>query len=142
VPRLFVAGVRTNKTGDGLWSITITVTNYGRTPAFVTHESAELWDGPLPSSPPYRPITVGPGVVIRKDEERRLIPRDQNDFSTFTDEAIKPNRFFWVFGIILYRDFLNNRHETRFCYRFVTLNDSGSAFMIVTEGPEAYTESY
>ncbi|VTZ22462.1 hypothetical protein MPC1_1230001 [Methylocella tundrae] len=142
LPRLF-SSVKVNRVNDSLWSVVISVTNYGRTPALVTHQSADISHEPLPSTPQYNAIIdVGPGTIIPKDGVRDLVARDNNSLSVFTDESIRPNTFFWVYGIILYRDFINKKHGAKFCYRFVSLNESGSGFMIVPEGPEAYTESY
>jgi hypothetical protein len=80
LPRLFaakidfeLAAINLVDPEASLQKISVTITNYGRTPAFLYCESAEFFYGPLPESPIYpNAIDLEPGTIIEKGQLRTL----------------------------------------------------------------------
>jgi hypothetical protein len=80
LPVLFVSKVDFHTQESGISTVTLTITNYGRTPAFLTHESADISVGSLSKTPDYKNIiTLSPGTIIDKEGTRILIPRNGKD---------------------------------------------------------------
>jgi hypothetical protein len=144
LPRLLVSKVDfPYMSGSGRYKISITITNYGRTPAYLTHETAEMRDGLLPDVPDYANIVnLGPGALIEKDTTRTLFARDINQLSVFDQAQFAENRLVWVYGIINFRDFLDNPHAARFCFRLERQEGPGLSLIPIHYGPKGYTESY
>lgn len=143
LPRLFATKIEFAHIKDSFVKIAITITNYGRTPAFVTHESAEFLKGQLPRDPKYlNTLTVEHGTVIEGGDSRTLIACGRDHHSVL-DRAtvITPTILVWVYGRIWYRDFLNNPHELGFCSRLHVPNALAGdpKFIQDRSAPAAYT---
>lgn len=145
LPILFVSKIGF---ASGHWaeydSVEITVTNYGRTPAFIFWESAEYRTVPiLPAIPDYRNgIDREPGTLIENGEIYKLTARAPDQTSVFLrapfDNSEQP---MWIYGIIYYRDFMREKNVFQFCARLYMVREEGDRRTprFIREGPEAYT---
>jgi hypothetical protein len=100
--------------------VIVTVTNYGRTPAFVSRETAEMRFTPtLPPAPDYRnSLDLMPCRVVSNLATYDIIAclPDQStiiDYQCFKNS----NKKIWIYGCIMYRDFLDRPHNLDFCAR-------------------------
>ena len=145
LPRLLVSKVEfpTEQAKSGLYKICITITNYGRTPAYLTHEAAEIRDGRLPEVPDYTNIVnLGPGTLIEKDGTRIL--SQEASINRLCLIKLSSPRSFGV-GLrrsSVFRDFLDNPHAARFCLQLEGQDGPGLCLFVIQNGPKAYTESY
>jgi hypothetical protein len=153
LPRLFVtkidielAALNLVDSESSLHKISIAITNYGRTPAFLYCESAERLPGPLPAIPIYpNAIDLEPGTIIERGELRTLTARDRDNHAHFDIRPfVAGQEALWVHGIIWFRDFLNEHHAMRFCadLRVPQGLAAGRPPKFIQGGPATYTESY
>jgi hypothetical protein len=129
-----------------LHKISITITNYGRTPAFLYCQSAEMMLGPLPAVPIYpNAVDLEPGTIIERGELRTLTARGRDNRANFDVRPfVAGQTVLWVYGIIWFRDFLNEHHAMRFCADLHVPQGpaAGHPPKFFQGGPTAYTESY
>ena len=150
LPKLFVTKIEleplaNQNAASEIRKIIVTITNYGRTPAFLTHESAEYFFGqPLPATPDYpNTIDLEPGTIIEKGDRYIITARGRDNRAGFNKATLlTPTILFWVYGHIWYRDFLNNPHALGFCSRLYVSNELAGDPRFIQGGPSAYTESY
>jgi hypothetical protein len=131
---------------SSLQKISVTITNYGRTPAFLYCESAEILPGPLPAVPIYpNAVDLEPGILIEKGQLRTLIARCRDNHAHFDARPfVTGQKMLWVYGIIRFQDFLNERHALRFCADLHVPQGlaAGHPPKFIQGGPTTYTESY
>jgi hypothetical protein len=153
LPRLFatkidieLAALNLVDPETSLQKISVTITNYGRTPAFLYCESAEMLPGPLPPVPIYpNAIDLEPGTIIEKGQLRTLTAYGRDNRAKFDVRPfVAGNAMLWVYGIIWFRDFLNERHAMRFCadLRVPQGLAAGHPPKFIQGGPAGYTETY
>ena len=127
----------------------VSVKNYGRTPAFVDSQAVEIHWGPtLPDEPDYslNSENVPPETVIEAKEIHKLAEtRSRTLLSLPEIESIKEGTTrVWVYGFVNYRDFLGDRHITRFCKQLIAfrgLSTGRYSWIEWNENP-TYTHSY
>jgi hypothetical protein len=98
--------------------VIVTVTNYGRTPAFVSRETTEMRIiQRLPLIPDYcNAVDLEPGHVIEARTTHDLTARLQDLRSIIDCQPLQERKDkMWVYGCIMYRDFLDKPHTLRFC---------------------------
>jgi hypothetical protein len=127
--------------------VTISVKNYGRTPAFVSNQASEMLVATvLPEIPEYPNAHDLIGCVIEgKDTYDLPVARLRQAIPMETIDAIvKGKTFVWIYGHLFYRDFLHDPHWLKFCAQlFVYYGEGYSGPVRVIEGgPAKYTESY
>jgi hypothetical protein len=153
LPRLFVTKIEievaTLNLADlesSLSKISITITNYGRTPAFLYCESAEFLPEPLPAIPIYpNAFDLEPGTIIEKGQLRTLTARDRENHPHFDARPFVTGQgVLWVYGAVWFRGFLNEPHVMRFCADLAVPKGlaAGHSPKFIQGGPAAYTESY
>jgi hypothetical protein len=153
LPKLFVtnidfqlASLNLTDPVSSLHQISITITNYGRTPAFLHRESAEFFSGPSPAAPIYpNAIDLEPGTIIEKGQLRTLIARSRDNLSQFDVRPfVAGQAMLRVYGAIWFRDFLNKPHVMRFCADLHVPQGLAAEHppKFIQGGPTAYTESY
>jgi hypothetical protein len=153
LPRLFatkivfeLAALNLVDSESSLHKISVTITNYGRTPAFLYCESAEFIPGPLPAIPIYpNAIDLEPGTIIEKGQLRILTAYGRDNRAKFDVRPFAAGQApLWVYGIIWFRDFLNEHHAMRFCADLHVPQGlaAGHPPRFIQGGPTAYTESY
>jgi len=98
--------------------VVVTVTNYGRTPAFVFRETAEMCNTrTLPPVPDYwNAVDLMPSHVIERRRTYNITAR-YKDCRTIIDYQLllECKEKMWVYGCVMYRDFLDKPHTLRFC---------------------------
>jgi hypothetical protein len=100
--------------------VKITVKNYGRTPAFVWEESADIALR-LPEPLVYpNAVSKEAGCVIEAKDSYQLTAKS---YDVISDEAISEilerKKLLWVYGYISYRDFLGKQGgKMPFCAEF------------------------
>lgn len=130
--------------------VAISVKNYGRTPAFISQQAAEMLVAPtLPDMPDYsnsaHDMPTGTVIEGRTSYELRVarLP-DILPIETIED-IIAERTYVWIYGYLFYRDFLRNPHCMRFCAQLIVLNGDGhtGSVHIMESGEDTkYTESY
>lgn len=92
--------------------VTVALTNYGRSPAFVDQSGAWFVIGGLPGDPDYAGAAAHTRVI--KPDEATSIPVG----ARVTDDDVKGlfdgSLSWWLYGVVKYRDFLDEPHEARF----------------------------
>jgi hypothetical protein len=127
--------------------VIVTVTNYGRTPAFVSRETAEMRIiQRLPPIPDYcNAIDLEPGHVIEARATHDLTARFQDLRSIIDCQPLQERKDkMWVYGCIMYRDFLDKPHTLRFCaglYFPIGLAENLPPRFIHCGCPNEYTKS-
>jgi hypothetical protein len=122
-------------------SVEITITNYGRTPAFVFRESAEYrTEMVLQPIPDYsNGIDREPGTVILNGGEHKMTARGPDRMSVFLRAPFDKGQPLWVYGIIYYGDFLGRRKVFQFCARYSVRGKGESRILrFIQDGPDAY----
>jgi hypothetical protein len=121
-----------------LTTVQVEFKNYGRTPArliqlYVDNRIVKE----LPADPQYvLGRDLRSGSTIAAGGEQTLDAPYQFQISEAHQDAIaKEEAFFWVYGLLNYRDFLGNLHETRFCMRWFGV-DPG----VTSDTPEGFVE--
>jgi hypothetical protein len=153
LPRLFAAKIDIELAAlnlvdpeSSLQKISVTITNYGRTPAFLYCESAEFFPGPLPAVPVYNnAVDLEPGTIIERGQLRTLTARGRDNRAHFDARPFVAGQTpLWVYGIIWFRDFLNEHHAMRFCADLHVPQGlaEGHPPKFFQGGPTVYTESY
>jgi hypothetical protein len=153
LPKLFVTNIdfelatlNVTDLDSSFHKLSITITNYGRTPAFLQRESAEFLHGPLPTVPIYsNAIDLEPGTIIEKGQLRTLVAYGRDNRALFDMRPfIAGQAMLWVYGAVWFRDFLNEPHVMRFCAELHVPKGraTGHPPKFIQWGPTAYTESY
>jgi hypothetical protein len=126
--------------------IEITVTNYGRTPAFLLGQAGEIEICPvLPDKPVYpNAFDLPPETIVEYRQRYALrTVRPRNPTSPDDIQAIIDGRIrLWVYGYVWYRDFLGDRHMARFCKLFLPPSNIDGRYHFVDEYITPYTESF
>jgi hypothetical protein len=125
----------------------IEFTNEGRTPAFLTRLSVG-WAASkeLPASPMFwRSDRLGhaavllPGRGYGANRDYGIELSDDELAAIQKDEA-----WLWLYGSLEYTDFLGEKRQTRFCWRYANRNPAGDpkTYYFSSDGdpPEAYTK--
>ncbi|GAA0888304.1 hypothetical protein [Rhodanobacter soli] len=124
----------------------IEFSNDGRTPAFLTRLSVG-WAicKELPASPMYwrsdrlsHAAVIVPGGTFRTGLDYGIELSDDELTATRQDEA-----WLWFYGALEYSDFLGDKRQARFCWRFANRNPEGRKFYyFASDGdpPEKYTQ--
>jgi hypothetical protein len=121
--------------------------NYGRTAAFPETLLIGHAVTPTLAPEPIYPDTVdlGHDEVIRVEpQEEACFVRPHHEVYLDDEElvAAQAGAPLWVFGCLVYRDFMNNRREYRFCCRYAEIDADGTyEFACDGDPPEAYTHS-
>jgi hypothetical protein len=102
----------------------VEVTNFGRTPAFVSRTSVNICLGSaLPHIAKYEnQITFFSGEQVIVPRGAWKLPKAFSSFSLTETEyqnVLHGNEFIWVYGFVLYSDFLRGEHTVGFCGRWV-----------------------
>jgi hypothetical protein len=123
----------------------IFLTNWGRSPAEITHGCLE-WSviNKLPSRPEYKNIVpYAPGIMVIN---RANIPLDvpcQINLAPAQIDAIDTSQDrLWVFGFIRFKDFLGEPHDVRFCLKWAVHPQRGERHAFVWDDgtPPEYTK--
>ena len=97
--------------------------NVGRTPAFPIKLMMGWKVGSeLPAEPDYfNSVNSSSAAIIKPDREFDAAARIVVELSPDDrDMLLKGTAFIWLYASLHYRDFLNNPHEARFCWRSTT----------------------
>jgi len=101
-------------------SIDVTFKNFGRTPAFLVKRAVVIHAARvLPETPICHTIHEYPrGQII--DKGISVTERfDQSGYDESTvDSILAGETFLWVYGFLIYQDFLRTFHEIGFCARY------------------------
>ncbi len=108
----------------------LTVRNFGRTPAKVTQERAELRLGNHPTIPPFDTYeldgsSITPYMLPQQERVKRKAPLQPFGFLTPDDTRTLSqagSKFLWLCGFLKYRDTFEREgkadYETRFAFRY------------------------
>ena len=126
--------------------IEISVTNYGKTPAFLLGQAIEIEVGALLPPEPVYPSAVDlpPETIVEYKNKYPLgTARPKSPLSHEDIQAILDgNTRFRVYGYVYYRDILSEAHMARFCKVFVPPSPPGYRSFFVDDHTLAYTESF
>lgn len=126
-------------------SLSVSVKNYGRTPAFLIGQAAEIKIyAALPETPEYEcAFNVPPETVV---ESRLIYELTMAPLRFFSEEDIKAvmagNRRLWVYGYVHYRDFLGRNHMARFCKVFLPPSPPFGTYHFIDDETHGYIESF
>jgi hypothetical protein len=145
LPKLFVKKIELIRVEPTFGTVEITITNYGRTPAFVFWESAEYRVGELPREPDYfNGVDMEPGTVIHNGGEYKMTARERDMTAVFPRAPFNNGQqTLWTYGIIYYLDFLDKPHPFRFCAQLFSVIAEGETRILrfIQGGPEVYTKN-
>jgi hypothetical protein len=157
LPKVFVTSIKLEQRGMGNFEAqiqvpraTVTVKNFGRTPAFLGQQATEgVISAGLPDKPEYRHgHSVPSGTAIEGGHSYEL-PLASGPFLKIDEIAdlVAGKTTFWVFGYVTYRDFLDNWHQLKFCSALYipTPSEATHGFQprfLEGGGPEAYEENW
>jgi hypothetical protein len=119
--------------------------NDGRTPAFLSEISVG-WNvaTTLPERPTYRRTDrLGHASIVRPGDT--FMCHELHYGIELSDEELNSLRagttWLWFFGMIEYRDFLDDRRLAKFCWRFANRNVGTKFYFFASDGnpPERYT---
>lgn len=124
--------------------------NSGRTVATLIEQCIEdIVTSALPDVPIYEHLfPFSPGTLVEAGKPSTA--SIQNYFIELTDEQRKAiekiEMSLWVYGYIAFRDFNGDRHEHRFCARWVPFKagvaaDTPTGFVYSSDTPTEYTRS-
>lgn len=126
----------------------ITFANYGRTPAFPEMFSAGwLVAIKLPDIPTYNKSSIlGNSIVIEPNETFQSDIHYSIELNDEELETTKEGRsWLWFYGCLFYRDFMNEKREARFCWRFTNqrAKEMKPFYIFSSDGdpPKAYTKN-
>jgi hypothetical protein len=128
--------------------------NYGRTPAF-PYKLSSGWaiTDKLPDIPRYnKHSTLLPDLIIPvqlNQHPKSLTINEESEIIGLSDgqlDAIKKGSVcLWFYFCLYYRDFMNDKREFRFCWKFINRNSSPTDiffdFVIDPDIAETYTKS-
>ncbi|HEX4043591.1 MAG TPA: hypothetical protein VHY10_17970 [Xanthobacteraceae bacterium] len=157
LPRFEVTQVRIQRTGgdtlaESLWRpINVTLVNFGQSAAVILRECIIFWVGDvLPAIPDYSlgrvhdigfrfPIIAGDSHPI----SAQAVGMDAfgNPFGIDpieADRVAEGQSTLWLYGYLVYRDFLDQVATKGFCARLEVENASGR---FVQDGPESYSKT-
>jgi hypothetical protein len=155
LPKVFIENLEFQESSSGTLfenlqfvRVAISVKNYGRTPAFLRQQSAEMliagWPPEKPEYPNAHDLESGRIIEGGKTYDlpvarlRNEVPDDET-----INAIIEGKTNVWVYGYLFYRDFLNEPHRLGFCAQLVIHSSRGSGGHHLIEcGPPKYTESY
>jgi hypothetical protein len=126
--------------------IEISVTNYGKTPAFLLRQAIEIEVcALLPAKPVYpSAFDLPPETVVEYKNKfplgtaRPKCPLSPEDIQAILDG----NTRLWVYGYVYYRDILSEPHMARFCKLFMPPSSPRYRYLFVDDHAPAYTESF
>ena len=126
--------------------IEISVTNYGKTPAFLLRQAIEIEIcALLPAKPVYpSAFDLPPETVVEYKNKfplgtaRPKCPLSPEDIQAILDG----NTRLWVYGYVYYRDILSEPHMARFCKLFLPPSSPRYRYLFVDDHAPAYTESF
>ena len=126
--------------------IEISVTNYGKTPAFLLGQAIEIEVGALLPPEPVYPSAVDlpPETIVEYKNKYPLgTARAKSPLSPEDIQAILDgNTRLRVYGYVYYRDILSEAHMARFCKVFLPPSPPGYRSFFVDDHTLAYTESF
>ena len=126
--------------------IEISVTNYGKTPAFLLGQAIEIEVGALLPPEPVYPSAVDlpPETIVEYKNKYPLgTARPKSPLSPEDIQAILDgNTRLRVYGYVYYRDILSEAHMARFCKVFLPPSPPGYRSFFVDDHTLAYTESF
>jgi hypothetical protein len=125
------------------FTVTVTLRNHGRTPAFVTRDCLACkiaqWPEDTPRYPANSDLSSDFGIVVKEDEICQV--KREFQFANSEAELIdKRQSALWLYGYIAYRDFLDANHVAGFVAGFES-RGPGLEGRFVQQGPAAYTYS-
>lgn len=143
---LFGVGIPTNDLKVA--KVRASVINYGNTPAFITREAFELIIAPsLPITPVYdRAFDAIDGTVIQPNKSHPLTEAVSRQ--VLSDQDIADIQFgslqMWVYGFVMYTDFLGEPHGTGFCRVFHIFDGKlkGQPPRFLSHEQEGYTYNF
>jgi hypothetical protein len=145
LPRLFVSKIEFKHILINVDEIVVTITNYGRTPAFVFWQTCDFCVGPmLPTEPEYfNGIDVEPGTIIDTRQPYTMTARNDGFLSQFDGAPfIDGKQTIWVYGIVYFRDFLGRGQPFKFCAEYITVvGDPAKRGRFVQRGPPKYVQN-
>ena len=126
--------------------IEISVTNYGKTPAFLLGQAIEIEvRALLPAEPAYPNAFDLPPETVVEHKNKYLLgtarPKSHpspEDIQAILDESTR----LWVYGYVYYRDLLGEPHMARFCKVFLPPSSARYRYLFVDHDTPAYTESF
>jgi hypothetical protein len=126
--------------------IEISVTNYGKTPAFLLRQAIEIEVcALLPAKPVYpSAFDLPPETIVEYKYKFPLgTARPKSQLSPEDIQAILDgNTRLWVYGYVYYRDILSEPHMARFCKLFLPQSSPRYHYLFVDDHAPAYTESF
>ncbi len=126
--------------------IEISVTNYGKTPAFLLGQAIEIEVGALLPPEPVYPgaVDLPPETIVEYKNKYPLgTARPKSPLSPEDIQAILDgNTRLRVYGYVYYRDILSEAHMARFCKVFLPPSPPGYRSLFVDDHTPAYTESF
>jgi hypothetical protein len=125
--------------------------NYGRTPAF-PYQLASGWKitDKLPDVPQYdKSSPLPPDLIISPAGEPLDVDETSTSIEPSDDQILAIDRgsaWIWFYFCLYYRDFMNDKQEFRFGWKFANINKGGPYdiyfdFVSDSDIPEAYTKS-
>jgi hypothetical protein len=126
--------------------IAISVTNYGKTPAFLLGQAIEIEVcALLPAQPEYpSALDLAPETVVEYKNKyllgtaRLKSPLSPDDIQAILDG----NTRLWVYGYVYYRNILSEPHMARFCKLFLPPSPPHYHYLFVDDHTPAYAESF
>ena len=126
--------------------IEVSVTNYGKTPAFLLGQAIEIEVcALLPPEPVYTSaVDLPPATIIEYKNKYPLgMARPKSPLSPEDIEAILDGSTrLWVYGYVYYRDILGEAHMARFCKVFLPPSPPGYRSLFIDDHTPAYTQSF
>lgn len=119
----------------------IEIKNFGRTHAFPIHVDLGFSVGELPKEPAYIQTSRRPGgAVIEPNEPTRMEVHFGIHLTPEQVLAVQAEEtILWLYFSVAYRDFMNTRHDARFCYYWGRPDGVGIYYFAEGAPPEAYT---
>jgi hypothetical protein len=127
-------------------TVVVTITNYGRTPAFLFWETCEFRIGAtLFDEPEYKNgVDLDPGTIIESQRYRTITARGVDMRSQFLKRPfVDGEQTIWVYGFIWFRDFLSNEKSFRFCAEYAAsiFPGGGRRGRFIQHGPPKYVQN-
>jgi hypothetical protein len=130
IPTVFVSDIKLLGDGDIFFSdrlkppkIEVTYRNYGQTPAFLAEESVSIVHRKeLRNDPIHGTIQqYSPGNVLEATRSVTYVPTGFSSYG-WNDDTAKDisanNQYLWIYGYLIFQDFMSNFYEIGFCARF------------------------
>jgi hypothetical protein len=152
LPIIFVTDIKWCRGGLGTLEarlqfplVNISFENFGRTPAFIAQTSITICEAYiLPETPTYGAVISypPPGTLLERGRHRTIQIGHRELSAAEIENIVNSNTAIWVFGCIVYCDFLKRLHEMGFCARMFCSKQADATTTIDFRfgyGPPEYT---